>query len=255
MTCLTPITKYMVHLPLAYHKTPPASALIICFGMGTSFRSAMSWNIDTTAVELVPSVTKAFGYYYADADHFVNASNGHIVIDDGRRYLKRSAKKFDVIVVDPPPPVQAAGSSLLFSKEFYVLAKQHLQPGGIIQMWLPGNAAKETGQAVLRSLCESFPYVRCFKSVQGWGVHLLGSMEPIEPFDAKQLAARMPESARQDLLEWSDLNNAPAVLDAVLRREIHVDRALDPDPEIRITDDKPFNEYYLLRHNLGLGKH
>jgi hypothetical protein len=122
-------------------------------------------------------------------------------------------------------------------------------------MWLPGNAAKETGQAVLRSLCESFPYVRCFKSVQGWGVHLLGSMEPIEPFDAKQLAARMPESARQDLLEWSDLNNAPAVLDAVLRREIHVDRALDPDPEIRITDDKPFNEYYLLRHNLGLGKH
>ncbi len=255
MTTLTPITKFMVHLPLAYHKTPPASALLICFGMGTSFRSALSWNIDTTAVELVPSVTKAFGYYHADAARFVNATNGHIVTDDGRRYLKRTARKFDVIVVDPPPPVQAAGSSLLFSKEFYVLAKQHLNPGGIIQMWLPGNAARETGQAALRSMCESFPYVRCFKSIQGWGVHMLGSMEPIEPFDANQLAARMPEGARQDLLEWSDIDNTPLILNGVLRREIHIAKALDPNPAIQITDDKPFNEYYLLRHSLGRGKH
>ena len=49
------------------------------------------------------------------------------------------ARKFDVIVVDPPPPVQAAGSSLLYSKEFYVLARQHLKPGGILQMWFPGG--------------------------------------------------------------------------------------------------------------------
>ena len=84
---------------------------------------------------------------------------------------------------------------------------------------------------------------------------MLGSMEPIESYDANQLAARMPEGARQDLLEWSDIDNAPLILNGVLRREIHVSKALDPDPAIQITDDKPFNEYYLLRHNLGLGKH
>ena len=67
MTKLTPITKFIAHLPLAFHKDPPESALVICFGMGTTFRSAMSWDIDTTAVELVPSVTKAFGFYHADA--------------------------------------------------------------------------------------------------------------------------------------------------------------------------------------------
>jgi spermidine synthase len=248
MTVLTPITKFMVHLPLAWHQTPPHSALVICFGMGTTYRSAMSWNIDTTVVELVPSVTKVFGYYHADAARFVNATNGHIITDDGRRFLKRTAEKFDVIVVDPPPPVQAAGSSLLFSKEFYELAKQHLKPGGILQMWFPGDDEVETAQAVLRSFSESFPHVRCFESVAGWGMHMLGSMEPIEAFSASELAARMPENARRDLLEWNPDTDAPAFIGLVLQREYSVSASLNPNAAIQVTDDRPFNEYFLLRH-------
>jgi spermidine synthase len=248
MTALTPITKFMVHLPLAFHKGRPESVLVICFGMGTSYRSALSWDIDTTAVELVPSVTKAFGFYHADAARFVNDPNGHIIIDDGRRDLKRTDKKFDVIVVDPPPPVQAAGSSLLFSREFYDLAKQHLKPGGILQMWFPGDKELATEQAVIRSIDESFPHVRCFPSVAGWGVHMLASMEPIEQLDAGQLAARLPKRAQQDLLEWNAVKDAPAYLAGVLTNEYFVPNLLNPDPDLQITDDKPFNEYFLLRH-------
>ena len=251
MTSLTPITKFMVHLPLAYHEGRPESVLVICFGMGTTYRSAVSWNIDTTVVELVPSVTKAFGYYHADAARFANAPNGHIIIDDGRRYLKRTEKKFDVIVVDPPPPVQAAGSSLLFSREFYDLAKQHLKPGGILQMWFPGDNEAATCQAVLRSFTESFPHVRCFPSVEGWGMHMLGSLKPIPPLDAKELAARLPESAQQDLLEWNATKDAPAYFGLVLNREYAVSASLNPDTTIQVTDDQPFNEYFLLRHLMG----
>jgi spermidine synthase len=247
MTKLTPITKFIAHLPLAFHKGRPESALVICFGMGTTFRSAMSWDIDTTAVELVPGVTKAFGFYHADAGRFVNDPNGHIITDDGRRYLKRTDKKFDVIVVDPPPPVQAAGSSLLFSREFYELAKQHLKPGGILQMWFPGDDELETQQAVIRSMRESFPYMRCFPSVQNSGAHMLGSMQPIQQLDARQLAAQMPESAREDLLEWNHMNNAPDYLGQVLDHEYPVPRLLNQDATIQVTDDRPYNEYFLLR--------
>jgi spermidine synthase/MFS family permease len=246
MTQLTPITKFMVHLPMTFHRGKPESALVICFGMGTSYRSALSWNIDTTAVELVPSVTKAFGFYHADAARCVNDPNGHIIIDDGRRYLKRTSKKFDVIVIDPPPPVEAAGSSLLFSQEFYALAKQHLKPNGILQMWFPGGE-KATAQAVLRSIHDSFPYVRAFDSVEGWGTHLLASMEPIEKLSADQLVARMPENAKNDLLEWSRSKDAPAYVNIVLSHEISISSVLNPDPAIRITDDQPYNEYFLLR--------
>ena len=248
MTSLTPITKFMVHLPLAFHEGKPDSALVICFGMGTTYRSALSWNIDTTAVELVPSVTKAFGFYHADAEKFVDNPKGHIIVDDGRRFLKRTDKKFDVIVVDPPPPVQAAGSSLLFSTEFYELAAQHLKPGGVLQMWFPGDNDVATEQAVIRSIHEAFPYVRCFPSVERSGMHMLASMEPIKQFDAAQLAARMPESARQDLLEWNSSKDAAAYLAQVVTNEYSVPALLNPDTEIQITDDEPFNEYFLLRH-------
>jgi predicted membrane-bound spermidine synthase len=249
MTILTPITKFMVHLPMAFHQGRPESALIICFGMGTSYRSALSWNMDTTTVELVPSVTKAFGFYHADAARVLNDPNGHVVVDDGRRFLKRTSRKYDIIVVDPPPPVEAAGSSLLYSKEFYELAKQHLQPHGILQTWVPGGNVSNvsTGQAAARSISDSFPYTRGFCPVEGSGIHLLASMEPIESSDAGQLAARMPESAKQDLLEWSDSPDVTAYLGRVVSNEVDMARFLNPDLEIQITDDQPYNEYFLLR--------
>jgi spermidine synthase len=212
----------------------------------------LSWDIDTTTVELVPSVIKAFGFYHADAACVLNNPNGHIVIDDGRRYLKRTAKKFDVIVIDPPPPVEAAGSSLLYSTEFYTLIKQHLNPGGIVQVWFPGGEIL-TGQAVIRSTRESFPYMRGFSSISGSGVHLLASMDPIKIPTPEQLAVRMPAAAQKDLLEWAPSKNPPAYLGLVFLREMQINTVLNPNPEVRITDNDPLNEYFLLRR-LGLYK-
>src|SRR5208282_5584426 len=240
MTTMTPCTKFMVHLPLAFHKDQPQSALIICFGMGTTYRSALSWGIDTTAVELVPSVTSVFGFYHADAARVLSNPKGRIVIDDGRRFLRRTREKFDVIVIDPPPPPETAGCSLLYSTEFYELAKQHLKPHGILQAWFPGGQ-KSTDQAILRSLYVSFPHVRCFVGLEQFGVHLLGSMDPIENLTAEQLSARLPAGAKKDLLEWSDSPDLPGYLNQVMSHELAARDALNPNPEIRITDDHPYN--------------
>jgi hypothetical protein len=249
MTVLSHDTKFMVHLPMALHQGRPESALIICFGMGTSYRSALSWGVQTTAVELVPSVVEAFSFYHADAASVLDNPNGRIVIDDGRRFLKRTRENYDVIVVDPPPPPEAAGSSLLYSREFYELAKEHLKPNGILQIWLPG-ATKITLQAVVRSLAEAFPYVRGFGGINGWGAHFLGSMQPIVPPSAIRLADRLPPKARQDLMEWMNKSIFPTLADyfqPVLTNEAPIPLVLNPDMKIQITDDQPFNEYYLLR--------
>jgi hypothetical protein len=120
-------------------------------------------------------------------------------------------------------------------------------------MWFPGGEV-HTGQAVIRSINESFPHVRCFLSMAGWGSHILASSEPIEQLDANQLAARMPESAKKDLLEWNDSQDAPAYIGLVVNREVFVPRLLNPDPKVQITDDQPYNEYFLLRQ-VGLSWH
>jgi len=249
MTILTPDTKFMVHLPLAYQKVRPQSALIICFGMGTSYRAALSWGIETTAVELVPSVTEAFAFYHEDAAQSLANPKGRIVIDDGRRFLKRTREKYDLIVIDPPPPVEAAGSSLLYSKEFYELARQHLKPDGILQIWFPGGPLS-TAQAIVRSLEESFPHVRCFDGVNDWGTHFLASEQPIETVTTEKMAARMPATARMDLMEYMDTARFPTLPDylkKVVSQETIISHALNPDLKIEISDDHPFNEYFLLR--------
>jgi spermidine synthase len=248
VTALTPETKFMAHLPLALHAGKSESVLIICFGMGTTYRSALSWDIDTTAVELVPSVKNAFGFYHQDAARILNNPKGRIIIDDGRRFLKRTSKMFDVVVTDPPPPIEAAGSSLLYSEEFYELVKQHLKPNGIIQVWFPGGELK-TSQAVFRSLENSFPHVRCFRGVEGVGFHMLASMQPIESRTPEEVASAMPAAAKRDLLEWKPSANLPAYLGQVLLRRAPMQLLLNRDPEIRITDDQPYNEYFFLRRS------
>ena len=129
MTVLTPITKVMAHLPLTLLGRPAEKTLVICFGMGTTFRSMMSWNLKTTAVELIPSVPKVYGYFHADGPELLRSPLARLVIDDGRRFLERSGERYDVIVVDPPPPVSAPTSGLLYSRQFYAIMKPHLQPG------------------------------------------------------------------------------------------------------------------------------
>jgi predicted membrane-bound spermidine synthase len=247
MTKLLPVTKFMVHLPLALHQGTPQSALIICFGMGTSYRSALSWDIDTTAVELIPAVPQVFGFYHTNAADVLQNPKGHIVIDDGRRFLKRTRKKYDLIVVDPPPPVEAAGSSLLYSTEMYALLKEHLNPHGIVQIWYPGGPDPVIREAVIRSATVFFPHVRCFGSIAGWGIHILASMDPIELQPATQLVARMPAGAKKDLLEWSPTQDLPSYMGVVLDSEIPLQSALNPNSQVLITDDDPLNEYFLLR--------
>jgi spermidine synthase len=233
---------------LTLHDGESKTALIICFGMGTSYRSALSWNVETTAVELVPSVKEAFAFYHADAPQVLKNPKGRIVVDDGRRFLNRTREKFDVIVIDPPPPIEAAGSSLLYSEEFYAVAKARLNPNGIVAAWVPVGAP-DSGQAILRSLVNSFPFVRCFVSIENSGVHMLASQEPIPNVSASQASARIPAAAALDLLEWAPSQDLASYLNEVLSKEFQIEAALNPDSGIRITDDHPYNEYYFLRRH------
>ena len=251
MTILTPITKMMAHITLASLDHTPHSALIICFGMGTTFRSAIAWNISTTAVELVPSVPRLFSYYHADAAEVMASPLAHVVIDDGRRFLERSPAKYDAIIVDPPPPVPAAGSSLLYSQDFYAVAKQRLEPGGILQQWLP-VASDPTQAAVARAIKSSFPYVRVFRGMGGWGWHFLASERPIPVRTAAELLARMPPGAVSDMMEWGPAPSPEEQMNLLLSHQSSTDAIIALSPATpALTDDRPINEFFLLRRLYG----
>lgn len=248
MTFLTPITKVMAHLPLAVDDGAK-SGLVICFGMGTTFRSMHSWGIDTTVVELSRAVTESFGFFFPDFQDVLADPKAHVVVDDGRRYLLRSNRTFDVITLDPPPPIEAAASSLLYSKEFYDVVKAHLASGGILQQWFPGGEDR-IQYAVARSLQQSFPHVVAFRSIEDWGYHFLASMSPIDDITPAQFVARLPEQAKRDLMEWSPDLPIEKMAENILTRRTDLEKLLPPGRETMVvTDDRPYNEYFLLRRN------
>jgi spermidine synthase len=249
ITELTTITKVMAHFPILMLRHPPTSALDICFGMGTTFRSLLTWDgLKVTAVELVPSVKQAFGYYHANAAEVMANPRGQVVIDDGRRFLNRTRESFDLITIDPPPPIEAAGSSLLYAREFYDVIKRRLKPDGILQQWYPGGPGVEA-QSITRSLTEAFPYVRVFVSSKSWGIHYFASMQPIHVPTLNECLTRLPPAAEADLLEWEHGVTPRAFWSALLAREMPVQELMTDHPVIALTDDRPYNEYYLLRRS------
>ncbi len=248
MTKLTTITKVMAHLPLASLDRPPRNGLVICFGMGTSFRSMLSWGIPSTVVELVPSVPKLFGYFHADGDQLLQSPLAHVVIDDGRRFLDRTSQRFDVIVIDPPPPPSAPASSLLYSRQFYDVIRRRLAPDGILQIWYPAEMHDRISlEAVAASIYGSFPYVRAYKGLGYWGVHFLATLVPLPEVTADALAAKLPARAAADLVEWTPDETPAELFGELLDGALPASTLLGPAPGHAIDDDRPINEYYWLR--------
>ena len=254
---LTPIVKMMAHLPLSIRKNKPESALIIALGMGTTLRSAASWGIDVKCVELVSSVVKAFPYYFKDASSIISQPNVEVIIDDGRRFLNRTQSKYDVIIIDPPPPIEAASTSLLYSREFYETIIEHLKKDGIFQQWFY-YGEKKIFEAILRSLVDIFSYVKIYKSFGGVGFHILASMEPFHTPSSKDLVSRLSSKVKDDIVEWApgielfDDQERESLIEEYFNRsfekEISTEVLLNQkDESIFISDDQPYNEYYLFR--------
>jgi spermidine synthase len=237
-------TKMMAHLPMVLHPDPQDS-LVICFGMGTTYRSAISYGGNVTVVELVKEVLDAFGYFYQDADRVRTYAKGRMIVNDGRNFLKLTRQKFDVITIDPPPPIDAAGVNNLYSREFIELAKSRLKKGGIMAHWMPfpgtlsGVDDEETFNMIIQTFTEAFPYVAVLRSFHGVGLHVLGSMEPLDISIDHIKHRLMKKEIADDLGEWD-----PVPLPYF--QDIKIFRPL-PGDDVLVTDDRPRLEFYLLR--------
>ena len=250
MTLLTVDAKLMPILPLV---TRPSShrALVVAFGMGTAFRSALIAGLRTDVVELVPSVPKMFGNYYPDAASVLANPNGRVIVADGRNHLELTTERFDVILTDPPPPIESSGASVISSYEYYQAGRAHLNPGGVMMQWVPYGAPEADFKDHIRTFAAVFPQVELIRGAGGYGVYMLGSDQPLT-FDpaAVQAAVERPGV----LADISSAYDSPAstVADwvAVIERQRWLDNAgarqYAGDGPL-ITDDHPRPEYFLLR--------
>lgn len=102
-------------------------------------------------IEINPGYLKLIENY-PEISPFLKDPRVHVMIDDGRRWLRRHpAEHFDLIVMNTTLHQRAYSTSLL-SQEFLQLVKSHLNAGGIVTYnttWLPD---------VLKTAESVFPY-------------------------------------------------------------------------------------------------
>jgi spermidine synthase len=254
ITKLTVATKLLAYIPKALR--PNASTMLnICFGMGTTYRSSIILGLHTTAVELDPTVPKVMSWFYPDANRYLHSPLGHIVINDGRNYVRLSNKRYDLITIDAPPPVWGAGTVVLMTREFYAEALQRLAPGGVLTSFVPYSG--ETLQKVLlRTFRASFRYMTVIRGLKPFGMYLIGSQAPLVFTGGAIRHVFGSPAARADLDSAPDFRPVPvSAWPSIIRSHIwmtgdQVNAYTGSGP--LLTDDHPLSEYFLIQ-SFGVG--
>jgi spermidine synthase len=258
MTALSVNMKLVGLLPLML-RPDGQSELVIAFGMGSTYRSALLAGLTVDAVELVPSVPAMFGYYFDDAAAVLANPRGRLHIADGRNYVDLVSARYDLAVADPPPPMEAQGTSVLYSREFYQAMRGRLSDGGVFLQLMSADQSVYAFRDHVRTFASVFPHVVLMLDAVGdIAVFLIGSDAPLV-FDP---AAMDSVLSRPGVLE--DLNeglDAPAQTVADWRTRLlglvwltDTDARAWAGPGPLITDDRPLPEYFLVRRLLGVGE-
>jgi len=88
----------------------------------------------------------------------------------------------------------------------------------------------------------------------GWGIHFLASDKPIPQRSPEELLSHMPPAAINDLMEWGPYRDPVTQFASVVTREIPMDSLVARVPDApAMEDDRPVNEYYLLRSANWIG--
>jgi spermidine synthase len=251
ITSLTIDTKLLAYIPKVL-RPQASSMLVICFGMGSTYRSSIILGLHTDAVELDPTIPSLMSWFYPDASKYLHSPLGHIIISDGRNYVRLTNKHYDLITADFPPPVWSAGTVVLMTHEFYQEAKQRLNPGGILAVFISYSQPAEQ-KLFFRTFRASFPYMTVMRAPRAYGMYLLGSDSPMAFHPSAIERVFGTPAARADLDGAPDYAPVPTsswpsvISKLVWMKGDQVNTYTGPGP--LLTDDHPLSEYFLLRGN------
>jgi len=258
------------------------SLLMVGFGGGLALETVPSRVEQIDVVELEPEVIEA------------NRSIGEerwrdpladprltLHLNDARNALLLTDKRFGAIVSQPSHP-WSSGASHLYTREFFELAQDHLEPDGVFVQWIGLSFVDESlFRSLLATLTDVFEHVQVYNPSNTTGVLFLSSDSP---FDIASSAARAlaatPEDFehlriynREDVLSSMLLDEegvrelargaeiirddynimqmrSPRILGSALRRRVH-QLAAPYDPLVALAthehEDRELDIFYLLR--------
>jgi spermidine synthase len=226
----------------------PRSVLVIGCGAGVT---AGAVSIDpriehVTIAEIEPLVPRVVATYFGATNHdVVKSPKVRIVLDDARHFLLTSTQKFDAITSDPLDP-WVKGAATLYTKEFFEAARAHLNPGGVVTVFVQlYESSPEAVKSEVATFFEAFPRGVIWGNThmgRGYDMVLLGQADPAPPIDLDAMDARLKDprfAAVQRSLDEIGMGSAVTLLATFAGRAVDLpewlsDAAINHDRDLRL---------------------
>ena len=202
----SPSHRVIAHLPLLLHPRPKR-ALVVGFGMGLTSHSITQHGVRVDAIEL------SSGVIAAAQKHFTHI-NGNVFenplfnyrLNDGRNHILMTQTKYDMISTGIIHPLVSAGSSNIYTADFYRLCRRILSEDGIMCQWVPLHRLPESHyKMIVRTFIEVFPHTTLWYKYTPDFVILIGTPEPLR-IDYKNFMARAQIASIREGLATDDLD-------------------------------------------------
>ncbi|MFC1935070.1 fused MFS/spermidine synthase, partial [Chloroflexota bacterium] len=225
----------------------PETVFIAGGGEGATLREALAHQTVTRAVmvDIDEEVINLCKQYLPDHSRGAfEDSRTELYHVDARDYLTKCNDKFDIIIIDLPDPLEEGPAYLLYTEEFYQIARGKLTDSGIIAVQAGSASLTEplTLTAVNNTLKSVFPIVRtykvdmpCFGSPWGFCIASLDldpSLLSPEEIDRRITARSLDGLKFYDGLTHQGIFSLPKYLRAALHKQ-----------KRRITDQNPLYTY------------
>ncbi|MFA4842778.1 MAG: hypothetical protein WC658_02980 [Candidatus Omnitrophota bacterium] len=154
------------NLPLLFHPRPK-QILVISAGAGGLINEILKYPIERIDyAELDPLIIKMLKVYPSTLTQGEFSDRRlSLVNSDGRKFLYKTANRYDVILIGLSRPSDLT-TNRLFTQEFFALAKSKLRPKGILAFWLPGSLTylsrelRDLNACILNALKRNFGNAR-----------------------------------------------------------------------------------------------
>jgi spermidine synthase/MFS family permease len=182
------LQRMLGHLTMLTRKDPGSvrSVLVVACGAGVTAGSFVPYDTVGRIVicDIEPMVPAHVAPRFAKENYgVVDDPRTQVVIDDGRHFIRTAREKFDVITSDPIDP-WVKGCAALSTREYYEMCKAHLNPGGVMALWLPlYQSDLETAKSAIATFYEAFPDGMIWSNDSpegGYDIVLLAQVPPVE---------------------------------------------------------------------------
>ncbi|MGZ3494353.1 MAG: fused MFS/spermidine synthase [Thermodesulfobacteriota bacterium] len=190
-----------VHFPMLFHEKPE-SILILNGGAGGMIHEILKYPVKhVDYVELDPVLLKLIQEFPTPLTQSeLSDKRVKIHYTDGRLFVQRTGGRFDIIFIGLSAP-QSLQTNRLFSSEFFSMAKEKMNPNGILVLTLPGSLTyispelRDLNGCILDTLKNVYRHVRIIPG--DVNLYLASDSDSLENLSSNEISKRFEEKQIQ----------------------------------------------------------